>query len=216
MSTPKYKLTYFNFQWITEPIRYILSYVKEDFEDVRLDWDEWVKPDGKIDKSPYPYEKLPILEDAENGLKLGQSFSIARYLGRKYNLVGKSAAEAAKCDEYSDVLKDILKEVERMMEADEENKPEVKQQVKTRLLEKSIPRYFSVIESKLKKNGGKYLVGDSITWVDFLFAHMTQMFTLTSETDVLANYPGLKEHQQQILQIPEIKAWIAKRPETPY
>ncbi|CAL8129932.1 unnamed protein product [Orchesella dallaii] len=50
MSTPKYKVTYFNFMWLAEPIRYLLSYVKEDFEDVRVSWEEWEKPDGKINK----------------------------------------------------------------------------------------------------------------------------------------------------------------------
>ncbi|CAL8129930.1 unnamed protein product [Orchesella dallaii] len=50
MSTPKYKVTYFNYMWLAEPIRYLLSYVKEDFEDVRVSWEEWEKPDGKINK----------------------------------------------------------------------------------------------------------------------------------------------------------------------
>ncbi|ODM90228.1 Glutathione S-transferase [Orchesella cincta] len=216
MSTPKYKVIYFNFQWIAEPIRYLLCYVKEDFEDVRLDWEEWERPDGKIDKSLYRYEKLPILEDTENGLILGQSFSIARYLGRKYNLVGATDAEAAKCDEYADVLKDISKEIELMVEADEEKKAELKTQIKTNLLEKTVPRYYSVIESDLKNNGGKYLVGNAITWIDFVCAHMSDRFSNCLEIDVLANYPTLKEHQQQIFQIPEIKAWIAKRPVTHY
>ncbi|CAL8129920.1 unnamed protein product [Orchesella dallaii] len=50
MSIPKYKVTYFNYMWLAEPIRYLLSYVKEDFEDVRVSWEEWEKPDGKINK----------------------------------------------------------------------------------------------------------------------------------------------------------------------
>ncbi|ODM90290.1 Glutathione S-transferase [Orchesella cincta] len=209
MSTPKYKLTYFDYMWLAEPIRLLLSYVKEDFEDVRVDWDEWEKPDGKIDKSPYPYGKLPVLEDAENGLKLGQSFTILRYLGRKYNLVGATDAEAAKCDEYADVLKDILKEMELMWEKDEKTTLEMK----TKWLEKTIPRYYSVIESDLKKNGGKYLVGNGITWVDFLCAQMNQLFTAYPKVDVLANYPTIREHQQQVFEIPEVKAWIDKRPD---
>ncbi|ODM90227.1 Glutathione S-transferase [Orchesella cincta] len=202
MSTPKIQTDLLQLPVDSEPIRYLLSYVKEDFEDVR-----WT---GKT----YPYEKLPILEDAENGLRLGQSFSIARYLGRKYNLVGKTEAEAAKCDEYADVLKDILLEVELVVEAGEKKNLELKKEIQTNLLEKT--RYFSVIESVLKKNGGKYLVGNAITWIDFLCAHMPETFTFCVEKDVLANYPTMKAYQQQIYQIPEIKAWIAKRPVNPY
>ncbi|ODM88826.1 Glutathione S-transferase [Orchesella cincta] len=212
MTSPKYKLIYFDYHWLAEPIRLLLSYVKEDFEDIRLDWEEWEKPDGKMDKSPYPYEKLPILEDAENGLKLGQSFSILRYLGRKHNLVGKSEMEAAKCDEYADVLKDILKDMEAMWEKDEKTTLDMK----TKWLEKTIPRYYSVIESDLKKNGGKYLVGDAITWVDFLCAQMNQLFTVYPKTDVLANYPTIRQHQQLIFDLPDVKAWITKRPVNPY
>ncbi|CAL8128189.1 unnamed protein product [Orchesella dallaii] len=213
MSTPKYKVIYFNFMWLAEPTRLLLSYVKEDFEDVRLDWDEWEKPDSKItNKDDYPYRKLPALEDTENGLILGQSFTIVRYLGRKYKLVGKTEVEAAKCDEYADVLKDMLKEIEVMDDKDEKTKSVMK----TNFLEKTVPRYFSVIESNLKKNGGKFLVGNSITWIDFLLAQMAQNFSNYLETDVIANYPTIKGHQQQIFEIPEIKAWIAKRPVTQY
>ncbi|CAL8128183.1 unnamed protein product [Orchesella dallaii] len=212
MSTPKYKLTYFNCMWLAEPIRYLLSYVKEDFEDVRIDYGEWEKNDGKINKDEFLYQKLPVLEDSENGLTLGQSFTIARYLGRKYNLAGKTDVEAAKCDEYSDVLKDVLKEIEMIYEKDEKTKAELN----TNFLEKTIPRYFSVIESDLKKNGGKYLVGNGITWIDFLLCHLAQLFSLLSESDVLTDYPTIKKYQQEIFAIPEIKAWIDKRPVTPY
>lgn len=55
----------------------------------------------------YPYGKLPVLE--ENGKKLSQSFAIARYLAKKFNLNGADDFEAAKCDEYTDVVKDVLK-----------------------------------------------------------------------------------------------------------
>lgn len=37
----KYKLTYFNVKGFGEPIRYLLAYMGEDFEDVRLQRDQW-------------------------------------------------------------------------------------------------------------------------------------------------------------------------------
>lgn len=43
MATPKYTLAYFNYRWLAEPIRYLLQYAGQDFEDVREDWDEWEK-----------------------------------------------------------------------------------------------------------------------------------------------------------------------------
>jgi glutathione S-transferase len=55
----------------------------------------------------FPYGKIPLLEF--EGKKLSQSFAIARFLGKKYNLAGADDFESAKCDEYADVVKDILK-----------------------------------------------------------------------------------------------------------
>ncbi|ODM93067.1 putative glutathione S-transferase 7 [Orchesella cincta] len=212
MTVPKYRLTYFNWMWIAEPTRFLLSYVGEDFEDVRLSYEEWMKDDPKINKNDFPYGKLPVLEDRENNLKLGQSFAIARYLARKYNLVGNTIVDAAKCDEYADVLKDMLSEVEPMWRADEKQKAEIK----AAFLEKTVPRYFSVIETDLKNNGGKYLVGKTTTWVDFLCAHFTEMFQIYLNTDILTNYPALKAHQHQVFEISAIKEWKDKRPVTPY
>lgn len=39
----KYKLTYFNFIALGEPIRYLLSYGGVDFEDNRIEWRDWPK-----------------------------------------------------------------------------------------------------------------------------------------------------------------------------
>lgn len=39
----KFKLTYFNLKWLAEPIRLILSYLEEDFEDNRIDQAGWEK-----------------------------------------------------------------------------------------------------------------------------------------------------------------------------
>lgn len=36
---PKYKLTYFNLRGLAEPVRFMLSYMEEDFEDVRIERD---------------------------------------------------------------------------------------------------------------------------------------------------------------------------------
>ena len=40
---PKYKLTYFNFTGLGEPIRYMLAYGNQDFEDNRIEMADWPK-----------------------------------------------------------------------------------------------------------------------------------------------------------------------------
>lgn len=39
----KYKVRYFNVMGLGEPIRFLLSYGGVDFEDIRIDRDEWPK-----------------------------------------------------------------------------------------------------------------------------------------------------------------------------
>lgn len=56
---PKYKLTYFNFRWLAEPIRYLFNYVDEDFEDKRVEMDEWEKI--KTGKFPICFRFVSIL-----------------------------------------------------------------------------------------------------------------------------------------------------------
>lgn len=50
-----YKLTYFNFTGLGEPIRFLLSYLNIDFEDVRFEREQWptIKPSKILFKSYY-------------------------------------------------------------------------------------------------------------------------------------------------------------------
>jgi len=206
--TSKFKLTYFNFRWLAEPIRYIFKYVEEDFEDTRIEMDEWQKPE--MDKTVYPYGKIPMLE--WDNKKLSQSFTIARYLGKQFKLTGADDFESAKCDEYADVMKDVLKEVESMWHEDEAKKLKIKNNV----LDKTLPALFTKVENDLKAKDGKHLVGNGITWVDFIFAHFTEAFESFVDPSFLSNYPTIKIHQKNVQNIPQIKEWIAKRPVTDY
>lgn len=38
---PKYKVTYFSIKGLGEPVRLMLSYAGEEFEDVRLNMEDW-------------------------------------------------------------------------------------------------------------------------------------------------------------------------------
>jgi glutathione S-transferase len=203
--TPKFKLTYFNFRWNAEPIRYIMKYVEEDFEDKRFEMDEWEKV-----KTEFPYGKLPVLE--WEGKKLSQSFAIARFLAQHFKLAGADEFESAKCDEYADVVKDVVKEVENMWHEDEAKKLKIKNNV----LDKTLPALFTKLETDLKAKDGKYLVGNSFTWADFILAHFTEVFESFVDPSFLSNFPTIKSHQKNVQNIPQIKDWIAKRPVTEY
>lgn len=46
-----YKLVYNKLRWLAEPVRLMFVYAGEEFEDVRLDWDEFHK--AKLGKSSF-------------------------------------------------------------------------------------------------------------------------------------------------------------------
>jgi len=199
----KYKLLYFNGRWVAEPSRIILSYAGVTFEDVRIQQEDW--PPIKKD---FKYGTVPELHDLETGEKFYQSFSIARYLAKKYDLAGQNIAEATVCDEYADAIKDLLKDVEPMWTADDAQKAEIIKKVLT----ESGPKLFPVLTADLKANGGTYLVGNGLTWADIMVAHFTELFEGFVDKSLLDNYPSIKSHQQRVFNIPKIKEYISKRP----
>jgi len=79
MATPSYRLTYFDEQGRAELIRMIFRFNNIEFEDVRIQDEEWesLHGDPKI-----KFQELPILEI--NGKPLAQSQVIARYLAQKF------------------------------------------------------------------------------------------------------------------------------------
>lgn len=91
-----YKFYYFDSRGLGEFIRMLFKYANVDFEDIRISKDDWpaLKPSmctsGCIQRNRYPvsempFGQMPVLE--EDGKQLAQSYSIARYLARKF---GKS------------------------------------------------------------------------------------------------------------------------------
>ena len=52
-----------------------------------------------------PFGQLPVLEI--DGIKIGQSITIARYLANKFNLAGKTDIEKAQADMVLDCIQDI-------------------------------------------------------------------------------------------------------------
>jgi glutathione S-transferase len=89
-----------------------------------------------------------------------------------------------------------------------------KLKAKNNILDKLAPAYYTQIEKDLKENGGKYLVGKNFTWADFLIAHFNEVFESFVDQTLLDNYPTIKLHQQNVFNVPQIKAWMAKRPVT--
>jgi len=201
---PKYTLTYFAYKWIAEPIRLVLTYAKQPFDDVRIDYEkEWPAM-----KSKFSYAILPCLE--YDNVKISQSFAIARHLAKKFGLNGKDDLEEAKIDEYTGCLMDLFHQMEPLYELQGEEKDKKKKKI----LEETIPKFLVKINEDLEKNGGEFLVGKDITWADFVLASYMESTEDLLQEPITSKYEAIAAHREKIFRIPEIKAWIVKRPET--
>ncbi|KAJ8301308.1 hypothetical protein KUTeg_020295 [Tegillarca granosa] len=144
---PTYKLHYFDLRARGELARMVLNTAGQDFEDIRISFEEWPKV-----KSSFPTGQLPLLEIDDlklsqsmaiarylareyamptgqmpvlefDGQKLSQSMAIARYLARKFGFAGKTNLEQALVDQVVDTVGDLFTEfVKCRFEKDEAKK----------------------------------------------------------------------------------------------
>uniref|UniRef100_A0A1B6DY59 glutathione transferase n=1 Tax=Clastoptera arizonana TaxID=38151 RepID=A0A1B6DY59_9HEMI len=198
----KYKLTYFDGRGLAEPIRYLLMFSGEDFEDNRLSMEEWPKY-----KSSTPFGKLPTLEI--DGNVFTQSGAIYRYLGKKGNLAGNNDLENLHIDIIADVMVDLRTvHIQAFWEGDEETKKEKKEM----FIKETLPFYMQKLEEVAKNNNG-YLANKKLSWADIMFASLAENISLTlpSVENFIEEYSTLKALKEKILSDSKIKPYVEKR-----
>ncbi|XP_018560993.1 glutathione S-transferase-like isoform X1 [Anoplophora glabripennis] len=198
---PAYKLTYFDVTALGEPIRFLLSYGGIEFEDIRISHESWPAL-----KSSTPFGQLPLLE--HNGKVAYQSIAISRYVAKQVKLVGKDDWEDLEIDATVDTITDLrIKLAQYSFETDEKAKKEKEKSI----LNESLPFYLEKLDAQAKKNNG-YFVGGHLTWVDLLFTASLDFINFMAKKDIIANSPNLQKVKQNVVKIPNIKAWLEKRP----
>jgi len=199
-----YKLTYFNVTALAEPIRFLLSYLNIDFEDYRLDRELWptIKP-------TMPFGKVPVLEI--DGKVLNQSTAITRYLSKKAGLAGSDDWESLLIDIAVDNIHDLRQAM--VLYAYDPNE-ESKAAKYGPLIKETIPFYMDKFESIVGENNG-YFVNGKLSWADLFFVAILDYLNYMSKIDVLEGRPKLKVLKEQVEAVPQIKAWIEKRPAFP-
>ncbi|KAJ3663079.1 hypothetical protein Zmor_007388 [Zophobas morio] len=197
--------TYFDIRGLAETIRYLFKYGEIEFEDVRIKHENWPPL-----KDSTPFGVLPILE--HNGKVVGQSISIARYLGRKLKLAGENEWENLEIDAVVDTLNDMKSKLSPIFA----EKDEAKKKVLIEAAKKdTIAFYLPRLEAIVKKNKGYFALG-RLTWADFYFAAVSPAFDLVIGEDILASYPNMKSVREKVNALPAIKKWIEVRPKTDF
>jgi glutathione S-transferase len=157
-----------------------------------------------------PLGQVPVLEF--NGVKLPQSMSIDRFLGKQFNLAGKDNFEQAKVDAVGDTISDLVASfVPIRREQDETKKQELTKKFQT----EDLPKHLQNLEvlGKLYGNGGPFFVGNQLTWVDLLFYDVGDTI-LQVDGNSLDKYPWLKQNRAEVEKQPKVAEYLKNRPKS--
>ncbi|KAL7011735.1 hypothetical protein ACKWTF_014417 [Chironomus riparius] len=201
MST--YKLTYFNFPALGEPIRFLLSYAGVEFEDNRIEWSNWHQIKGTT-----PLGQVPILE--VDGQVLYQTIPICRFLGSKFNLLGDNEMENYQIDNVVQTITDLRMKIE-MVNFDKFSPPNVIEEKRAQLKSESIPFFLKNLEEIASKND-EFLAIKKLSWGDLYFAAMIDYMNWMMKGNLLEDFENLKKVYEYVMEIDGIKSYVEKRP----
>ncbi|KAI1712186.1 putative glutathione S-transferase gst-36 [Ditylenchus destructor] len=205
------KLYYFAGRGRAEHIRQLLKLANVKFEDVIIEQETW--PTFKDDM---PLGQVPVLE--VDGVKIGQSLAISRFIAHEYGLAGENALENARLDMIADLVQDATYsdgiKLWPMVLLGFIQVPDKEAYFKEKV-RPSLDNYASLFEKFLVENGNQTLLGgDKVTWVDVLAAEFFSKFVDFGEKDCLEAYPHIQNLIDRIHNLPAIRKHIDARSKT--
>lgn len=196
-------LGYWKIKGLAQPIRLLLTYTGESFEDKQYEQgdapdfsrDEWFSVKPKFaDILDFP--NLPYYIDDD--VKITQSNAILKHVARKHKLDGATEKDKAVVDMLLDQAMDLRNGVVRLC-----YNPDY---------EKLKEEYFKNVQATLvaleKKLGDKlWFAGDTITVADFpLYELLDQHVHMKS--DLLDAYPKLLKFLDRFRDLPKVKEYL--------
>nr|AEI27296.1 mu-class gst glutathione S-transferase [Cipangopaludina cathayensis] len=195
-------LGYWKIRGLAQPIRLLLNYVGEQFEDVQYEQgdgpefsrDAWlkVKPTLGLD-----FPNLPYYIDGD--IKITQSNAILRYIARKHNLLGQTEQEQVNVDMMVENAMDFRNGVVRLCYNPDYEK----------LLKDYIPQCKETLKGfeKWLKNKS-WFAGDNLTLADFPMYELLDQHRIMVP-GILDDYPKLKAFMDAFEALPSIKTYMA-------
>jgi len=223
---PTYKLTYFHARGVAETIRFVFAAAKQDYEDfrfpisfgtpgdfstiIRKEFDD-AKANGDLKAS---MGLVPLLE--VDGVKIGQSKAIERFLATRFGFMGSSDVEAAQIDALCEAIRDAKDAYQKKRGIQDEAE---KKAAMEKYFADDLPELVAKAEASLPAGSGPFLVGAKVSLADlswFMWLASPKGFYDNTEGAKAAFQacPRIKAAMEAVEAMPEIQGWIAKRPDT--
>ncbi|CAH8536260.1 unnamed protein product [Schistosoma turkestanicum] len=193
------KLGYWKIRGLAQPIRLLLEYVRQNYEERLYEWSEvdfWKKEKFTLGLD---FPNLPYYIDGD--IKLTQSNAIIRYIADKHNMLGGCPKERAEISMLEGAVVDIRIGITGIVYNKEY------ETLKIGFFEK-LPSMLKMFEDRLSDK--MYLNGDKITHPDFMLFDTLDV-VLYMDPKCLDKFPKLVSFKQRIENLPQIKNYMKSR-----
>ena len=215
MATNKLQLGYWAMGGSGHPIRVLLHYLGQDFENVTFPMPQvWLKTKQELIAKGTHFINMPWLQDGD--LYLSESDAIALYLAHKFDradLYGKNTLDKARVRQLEGVLLDYWKNFFKHY-ANPDKKAGTTEAFKEGA---KAYEFLDKINNFLGDN--EFLIG-YLTYADFKLAYYTRYFRNIALSfdlaDPYANYPNILAHAKRFYGLDEIKEFEGSENDLPY
>ena len=206
MSKPA--LGYWKIRGLAAQIRYVLHYANVDFDDVLYDVSaapefsraSWTDVKHTLG---FDFPNLPYFSDGD--FKLTESAAIIKYICKKWapELLGADEQEYANAEmltEFVSILKRNLTGPSYSGGAHGDN-------ITTQLLANDCYQHVKTLNDWRDKKGFKWLAGNNLTFIDFIFWECLDYINWLSKGEVFKHFPNLEGYHKQWLEHERIANW---------
>ncbi len=160
-----------------------------------------------------PFEAVPVWEEP-GGFRLAQSLAIANHLARVHGLAGRTAVEAAQCDQWLGAVDDVRAELRKLLGTPAEERAALRSELRSATL----PRWLGYLDRLLRANqgGAGFAVGDAVTVADLALWYLLEIIRDNGFGEALDRYPALVAFAQRIASRPRIAAYLASPRRHPF
>jgi len=191
------QLYYFPIRGRSDAIRLLLEDTNTQYEHHEVS--NWGERKGEANN--FPLGQMPVIH--HNGLVLGQSNAILRYIGKISNRLGANDREAALQDMMNDQCEDFRSAYTRVIYGDYDA-------TVAKFIE-NVPNQLRHFENFLQNHHCEYFGGRNFGYADASLMSIVDPINAKMAPNCLHQFPLLTAWHQRCCQRPGVQAYLAKR-----